>query len=241
MFAKRAAFATTLVGLAFAAGCTTTKSSNTARTGVEQLLISNSVDRALDKVSFQSLAGRNVFLNEKYIDCVDKNYVIASLRHRILREGARLVGKPEEADIVLEMRSGAVGTDTSESFVGIPEIALPGVVALPEIRLLTRSAQKGTAKLGLVAYDAKTMQVLGDGGMTLAQSDDNNWYVMGIGPFQNGSVRKEVRRSSDRLVTQRWFEPATQVADRPQEKSPAEPSPFRMTSGEVRESETPPF
>lgn len=26
----------------------------------------------------------------------------------------------------------------------------------------------------------------------MAQSDDNNWYVMGLGPFQDGSLKSDV-------------------------------------------------
>ncbi|MGE3315035.1 MAG: DUF6655 family protein [Planctomycetaceae bacterium] len=177
-------------------GCTSTKSSSTARTGVEQLLISNSVDQALDKVDFQAFSGQKVLVEEKYIDCVDKPYVIGSVRHRIARAGGRLVAKPEEADVVVEVRSGGVGTDTSDAFVGIPEIALPGMVTLPEVRLVQRLHQSGTAKIALVAYDAKTMQLLGEGGVSLAQSNDNNWFVFGVGPYQNGSIKSEIRKST---------------------------------------------
>lgn len=179
-------------------GCASVATSNTARTAREQLLVSNSVDRALNKVSFTAMRGTNVYLEEKYLDSVDKNYVLGSVRHRILREGGRLVGKAEEADMIVEVCSGAVGTDTSESFIGLPEITLPGMLTLPEVRLWSRAAQQGYAKIGLVAYDAKSKQILGDGGLTTAQSNDNNTYVLGIGPFQSGSIRKEVESAKTR-------------------------------------------
>ena len=166
------------------AGCTSASSSNTARTGTEQLLVSNAVDQALSKVDFQTFGGRNVFVEDKYLDCVDKNYVLSSVRHRVLMQGSQLVPKAEEADVVLELRSGAVGTNTSNSFLGIPQIQIPGLFATPEVKLVNRVNQTGMAKIGLVAYDAKTHQVLGDGGVSLAKSDENNWYVLGIGPWQ---------------------------------------------------------
>ncbi len=177
-------------------GCTSAKSSNTARTGNEQLLIANAVDQSLSKIDFQPFAGHNVFLDSQYADCVDKNYVVASVRHRMVTSGARLVESRDDADVVVELRTGAVGTDSSESFVGVPEIALPGLVTLPEVRMLTRNRQSGVAKLGLVAIDARTGVALGSGGQTLAQSQDNNWFLLGMGPVQNGSVRDEVERST---------------------------------------------
>jgi len=186
-----------------------TRTSNTARTAKEQLLVSNSIDLALEKVDFRPFAGGKLYLEEKYLDCVDKNYVVASIRHRVLRSGAQLVGKPDNADVILEVRSGAVGTNTKDWFLGMPKIALPGPVplSLPEIKLLARESQKGVAKLGIVAYDAKTGRRVGPGGVSIAQSDDNNWFFMGAGPYQNGSIRKELSRSvrdqtiQDRLPT----------------------------------------
>lgn len=184
-----------LTGL-IACGCTTAHTTNTARTSTEQLLISNAVDHALDKVDFRPFAGQAVYLEEKYVDCVDKNYVIASIRHRLLTSGASLVTSADSASIVVEPRSGGVGTVSSESFVGVPEIALPGMVTLPEVRFMTRTRQEGTAKIGLVAYDPKSGHVLGPGGQSLARSDDNNWYVVGVGPYRSGTLKSDLKRGT---------------------------------------------
>lgn len=179
-----------------ACGCTTAHTSNTARTSTEQLLISNAVDQALDKVDFRPFSGQSVYLEEKYVDCVDKSYVVASIRHRLLMAGAHLVTAADAADVVVEPRSGGVGTVSSESFVGVPEIALPGMVTLPEVRFMTRTRQEGTAKIGLVAYDPESGQVLGPGGQSLARADDNNWYVVGVGPYRSGTLQTDMKRGT---------------------------------------------
>ena len=180
--------------LLLAAGCTSARTSDTSRTGLEQLLISNAVDQALDRVDFAPLAGKKVYIEEKYLDCVDKGYVVGSVRHRALATGAELVGSVDAADQIVEIRSGGVGTDRSESFLGMPGLAVPGPlpVSLPEIQLASRKTQRATAKLGLVVYDAKSKQALGKGGLALARSNDSNWYLLGVGPFNSGSVKNEV-------------------------------------------------
>lgn len=187
--------ATGLLGLVLLAGCTTTHTSNTDRTALEQLLISNAVDASLDRIDFSPLTGHSVFLNSSLIDCVDKNYVVATTRARILQSGAKLVDKQENAEIVVEIRSGAVGTNESKSFVGMPKLSIPGPmpIALPEVKLWSKTQQTGTAKIGMVAYDAKSHEIVGSGGTILARSDDSKTYFMGIGPWQSGSVRKEIR------------------------------------------------
>ena len=188
--------------LGILSGCTSTTTTNTARAAKEQLLISNAVDRALNKVNFSPLAGQRVFVEDKYLDCVDKPYVMGSIRHRVAREGARLALKVEDADIILEPRSGVIGTDMAESYVGIPEVVLPGMLTLPEIRLANKEQQQGFAKLGMVVLDAKSGTVLGDGGVSIAQADDSNLYVMGMGPWKTGTINEEIGESKGRRVGQ---------------------------------------
>ncbi|MEZ6063082.1 MAG: DUF6655 family protein [Planctomycetaceae bacterium] len=190
-FASLAA-AVLLVGIV---GCTSSKTSNTARTAKEQMLLSNAIDQSLNKVDFTPMYGQNVFLEDKYLECVDKAYVVGSVRHRVMRAGGRLTTNAEEADVVMELRSGGVGTDTAESFLGTPEIALPGMLTIPEIRLAERKTQFGYSKIGLVIFDAKSRRVLGDGGVAMAQADDNNWFVFGVGPIQNGTLKSDVNRA----------------------------------------------
>lgn len=188
--------------LACALGCTSTKTSNTARTGTEQLLISNAVDQSLSKVDFGPMAGKKIFVEEKYMDCTDKGYIISSVRHHIVHVGGTLTAKPEDADITLELRSGGVGTDTSDSYLGVPGITLPGMLTLPDVKMITRSRQSAFAKLGIVAIDNKTHQEMDAGGVSLAVSDDNNWYVMGVGPYRQGTMKQEVDTSlSTGMVT----------------------------------------
>ena len=161
---------------------------------------------------------------------------MGSIRHRVMRVGGFLADKAEDADVVMEVRSGGVGTDSTEQFIGTPEIALPGMLTVPEIRLAEKKSQYGYSKIGMVIYDAKTKQVLGDGGVALAQSDDNNWNVLGIGPFQDGSLKRDVRRA--RAVTpgmQRRELPTTVAFGAPSELT-AESS-IRFASQSQKKSE----
>lgn len=181
-----------LVALAssvWATGCATTSTTNTARTGSEQLLISSAIDRAMSNVRFSDFAGYKIFIDEKYLDSVDKGYLVGSLRHRVLQAGGAIVASADAADMVLEPRSGGIGTDTQESYVGIPALGMPGLpIELPEIKFASRATQMGTAKLGLVCYDAKTGRAMGNGGESTALTHNNDTYVMGVGPFRTGTV-----------------------------------------------------
>src|SRR5689334_21214860 len=156
--------------IALLSGCTTIKESDTARTGIEQLLISSAVDRSLDKVDLAPIAIAKVFVETKYLDCVDKNYIIVAVHQRLLQRNCTIVEKPEEAQVVLQVGSGGVGTDRHELFVGIPEIPLlpPSPIAIPKLALFTRTKAMGTAKLVVVAYDTATKRAVINSGATLA-------------------------------------------------------------------------
>jgi hypothetical protein len=180
--------------VSWSGGCATQKESFTARTSVEQLLITSAMDKSLNNIDFSPLADKQVFLETKYLDCVDKNYLLLSLRHRMLLIGAKLLDKADKADVIVEVASGCVGTDNQDLFVGIPEIPLPppSPIAIPRLAFVTRTKMNGTAKILVVAYDARTRQPLATSGLTLARSDQKNWNVMGMGNVQTGSVPAEI-------------------------------------------------
>ena len=184
-----------LVFAPLAIGCSSVKRTDTARTAREQILISGAVDQSLAKCDFAPFQGARVFVEDKYLECVDKGYIVGSVRHRLMLNGASIAAKPEEADVVMEMRSGGVGTDNSDAYLGCPEIVLPGMLTLPEVRLLQKSRQSALAKIGLVAYDTKTHEMLGAGGVSASLADDTNVFLFGFGPYQYGTTRAEIKKT----------------------------------------------
>lgn len=179
-------------GLLVTTGCSSTRTSNTARTATEQVLLSTAIDRSLSNVSFETLQAQRVFIDDKYLDSVDKGYLMGTLRHRALAAGAVLAPSASEADIVIEARSGGIGTDTEESFIGIPSVGVPGMaISIPDIKLVQRNTQHGMAKIGLVAYDPKTGTAVGLGGQTTALTKNDDVFLFGAGPIRRGEVRQE--------------------------------------------------
>jgi hypothetical protein len=178
-------------------GCATIKRSDTARTGLEQLLVSSAIDRALGGIDWSPIRGAPVFVETKYLDCVDKNYVIVAVHQRLLASGCTLVDKAEDSAVTIEIGSGAVGTDHLESYLGIPEISLPASqIALPKLAIFTRDKSNGTAKLAVLAYDTKNKLPVINAGATLARSDHSDWSVLGMGPVVSGSVPTELKAAT---------------------------------------------
>ena len=202
---------TIAVWVGIAAGCGTTKWSDTPRTATEQLLISTAVDRAIDNMNFKPLAGKDVYFDASYLEgIVDKNYVVSSLRQHMLAQGCVLVPSKDLATYVVEARAGAVGTNHHDVLVGVPALSLPGASlmpgvpsAIPEIAFAKTTDQKGVAKIAAFAYNQKTGQPVWQSGVFPIVSNAKDTWVLGTGPFQRGSIYDGTRFAGSRLLFSR--------------------------------------
>lgn len=190
-------------------GCASMKESDTARTGLEQLLISNAVDQSLAKVDFTPIGGAKVHLKTDLLDCVDKNYIILSTRAKLLVSQCVLMDKADEADVVLEIASGGVGTDRTDLTVGSPEIPLGLMGSIPKVNIYERKKAMGTAKLVMVATDTKSKQAVINSGFSLARSDHQHWTMMGTGPVLSGSVATQLKEHTGQSETLIYMPPTS--------------------------------
>jgi hypothetical protein len=185
-----------VVLLLLTAGCGTVKTTGTARSGTEQLLLTNAYDSALQKVDFRPLTGVPVYLDTANINAtLDQGWIISSLRQAMLQQGVLLRAKPEQAQWIVEARVGAYGTDDYSLLIGIPQTTIPATVTgapqgtLPEIPLAKRSEQQAIAKVALFAYDRSSGQLVWNSGTMLETANAKDVYVAGLGPIQSGSIR----------------------------------------------------
>lgn len=193
------------------AGCGTTKWSDTPRTATEQLIISTAIDRAINNIDFKPLAGKTVFFDAQYLTgVVDMNYVISSMRQRMLAQGCVLKMNKDEADYVVEARAGAVGTNQHNVLIGIPAISvptgglMPGVPsAIPEIPFAKTTDQKGVAKIAAFAYNQHTGQAVWQSGTFPVVSNAKDTWFLGTGPFQRGSIYDGTHFAGSRFLFSR--------------------------------------
>jgi hypothetical protein len=173
------------------------------RTATEQLLISTAIDQSVSQFDFRLLAGQKVYFEEKYLsDVVDKGYLISSLHQQLLAAGCLLQEKRETAVYVVEARSGGVGTNNQSVLVGVPAMNVPGVVPgvpsqIPEIPFAKRSNQKGHAKLAVFAYNRVTGERILQTGTLEATATSKDFWLLGAGPFQSGTIRKNTTFAGD--------------------------------------------
>ena len=177
-------------------GCGTTKWSDSPRTATEQLLISDAVDRAISEIDFSALANQDVYLDTRYIvTALDQNYVTSTLRQHMLASGCVIKDKADSADYVVEVRSGALGTNRQDLLFGIPATNLPapglvpgGSAPIPEIALAKRTNQHAVCKISVFAYDRMTGRPVWQSGNRKVASRAKDTWFLGAGPFQRGNI-----------------------------------------------------
>lgn len=198
-----------LLVCAILAGCGTTKWTDTRRSATEQLLISDAMDRAVSQLDFRALAGKTVYLDEKPLKSVtDAAYLVSSLRQHMLASGCAFKDKQTEADYIVEIRAGAVGTDHHDLIYGVPAVNIPAMIPIggigipsqiPEMPFVKKTEQRAVAKIAVFAYNRQTGRPVWQSGVVPMESVAKNFWVFGAGPFQRGTIYGGVSFAGDKL------------------------------------------
>ncbi|MEX0679094.1 MAG: DUF6655 family protein [Pirellulales bacterium] len=190
-----------------AAGCGTTKWSDSPRTATEQLLISDAVDRAVSEIDFNAMVDRSVYLDTRFIaQTLDQNYVTSTLRQHMLASGCIIKDKAEEADYVVEVRTGSLGTNRNDVLLGMPATNIPtagftptGSASIPEIALAKNTNQQAVCKIAVFAYDRISGRPVWQSGNRKVASRAKDSWLLGTGPFQRGSIYEGTAFAGEKL------------------------------------------
>lgn len=165
-------------------GCHSVTVTEPKRSVAEQLLLSTAADRAVEGVDLHPLEGKKVYLQEKYFDSYDKEYCLGAIRELISTNGAFLVDTVDDAEVIVEARSGGLGLDQRETLFGIPNLILPiplvGNFELPEIALFKSTKADSIAKFALLAIDSESRAYLHSTGAMPGKSRFHHYKVLGI-------------------------------------------------------------
>lgn len=162
--------------LCLASGCVQVggKTTGTPRTGTEQLLLTGTVDRAVACIRFEPLAGTRVFLDEKRVTAVDKDWLVFALRRAMAEQGLLLVDKAEDAQVIVEAGVAAYATDDRDLSISLPGVGLAGAIPVPLAGIGTGGqtlSSKGrhfaVTKLALFGYDAQSRHLVWESGTIL--------------------------------------------------------------------------
>ncbi len=182
------------------AGCASLRVTDPSRTATEQFLLSQAAIEAVKPFDFVILRGHKIFVEDTYFAAAEEEFVLGELRAKLLLSGVQITAKEEQAEIVLEVRSGGVGIDRYESLIGIPAIGASAAAAAagagvpvasivtPEIAFTKEIKQVGFASVAYVAYWADTGEVVDSSGPTIGRAYRDDWWFFGFGPRTIGTI-----------------------------------------------------
>ncbi|HBE66746.1 MAG TPA: hypothetical protein DDW52_01225 [Planctomycetaceae bacterium] len=193
-------------------GCGATKS----YTATDQLLLSDAVDTTVSKIDFEPLRHHKVYLDVSYLktqrssNLIESDYVISSIRQQMVSNGVHLVESRETADVVAEARLGALGLDSHTVTYGVPSsnslaaassvfANAPVVPIIPELSVARHESKNGAVKIAVFAYDRETREPLWQSGIANSTSKARDTWVLGVGPFQRGTIYSRTRFAGDKL------------------------------------------
>jgi hypothetical protein len=179
-------------------GCSSVRITDPTATATQQYLTSEAVAKAIAQLSFDTLRGRKVFVDNTYIAEAEKGFTTAEFRAAVLEAGALIQPERAKAEIVIEMRSNGIGIDRYQSLVGLPSIAGPPtgastgavsqVLITPEIAITKNLKQIGFASLSYVAYWADSGEIVASSGPYVGKTMREDWWLLGFGPQSVGNV-----------------------------------------------------
>ena len=177
-------------------------------------MLSDAVDNSVASIDFRPLAGKKVYLDTSYLRAikgvafVNADYVISALRQQIVAAGCLIQDAAADANVIVEARVGVLGSDDHLMTFGVPETqtivaassiipGAPRVPSIPEIAVARRETRQAAAKVIAFAYDRETREPLWQSGVNRAVASANDTWILGMGPFQTGSVRKRTKLAGD--------------------------------------------
>lgn len=188
-------------------GCGTTKFSDTGRTATEQLLISSAMEDLVDEYDYSRLSGLKLYVRAAN-SATDSDYLKSLIRQQLAANGAFVKDKEDDADYIVEIAPGTVGTNRYELMYGIPETTVPAIgsltsaTSIPEFALIKRTDQKAQVKLVMWAYNKTTGSIIWQSGIDTKSSQIRDRWIFGAGPFTTATYDKNagVRLGADEAI-----------------------------------------
>ncbi len=192
----------------FFSGCATVRVTDPAETATQEFLESQATRLAIQNVVADQLRDRKVFVDSSYLTTVRQDsygqstqqspqpylFLLAELRAKLLLSGARLMEKREQAEIVVEPRTGGISVDHLEYLLGIPNLTIPteGVASVPfqtpEFAILKSIKQYGFSSVAFVAYWRDTGELVASSGPFVGRTSRQDYFIFGVGLKPAGNI-----------------------------------------------------
>lgn len=172
--------------------------SRTPRTAVEQVLLTQAVEQALENLSIRLPEGVNVDVDATGLEsdrfrlrmtnadlgAIDRPsrdilYIRDVVAAELGRRGYRVSARDTESPYLVRVMAESFGTMQGTIFVGMPpvqSVLIP--FSLPELTLYKHQSQSGYARLHLDIYDNRTGEFLGSSAKLVGRAFYNQYTLL---------------------------------------------------------------
>jgi len=199
-----------------AGGCATLRVTDPGQTADEQFLMTEAAIKAVSQLSLDALRGRAVWVVSEYAFSTSRPFeqsfltnqvrepqfqnafLIGEMRSRLLQAGARLAPTRDQADVILEIRTGALSINRVDFLLGIPASYIGNgnssntlsqlVVVSPELDLFKTVKQQGYSSVAVVAYWKDTGELLATSGPFVGRTFRTDYFIFGYALTPRGNI-----------------------------------------------------
>lgn len=169
----------------------------------------------VDQYDYSRLAGLKVFVKSAN-SATDVDYLKSLVRQQLAANGAFVKDDEASADYIVEVATGASGTNRYELMYGIPETTIPAIggmttaTSIPEFAIAKRSDQKAQVKVRMWAYNKTTGFIIWQSGVKTKASHIRDRWIFGAGPFTTATYDNAgVRLGADQAIPNAFGEKST--------------------------------
>lgn len=190
--------------------CTIVHSTPPARTASEQLLVSTAADRAAEKIAEAIPPNEVVYLDASSLEGADGRYAADAVQDRLFRRNIRLVTSPDDADVILVLRSGALSTDEDQTLVGLPQFAVPffpvgNLLTVPELDLFKESRARGVAQFAATGFDRRSHRLVVSVDPQWGFSHKTQWVILLLFTWSRNDLMPDEARADETNDKSQWY------------------------------------
>lgn len=150
-----------------------------AQSAIEQQLLVRALERSVDGLETEEIAGRTVSLRLSTTAKDQEDFVKEFIAARLQERNVGIVENAARADRQIHVFAQVLGTDRGEALVGIPALPTPFVgLATPEIALYKQDANRGRSETQMFVFDAESGRFLGKSPVSVGKSRYDNYTIL---------------------------------------------------------------
>jgi hypothetical protein len=165
--------------LTLLAGCaTSTQVGNTARSSIEQRLLTSSFEQALATLDTHEFKGKTVTV-DFYGLTSDRDFAKEFFTAWLEEQQVQIATDPKQAQLHLKVFAPVLAVDQGQSFVGAPAFTVPilGFV-IPEIALFKNARHSGHTEVEVFTIDGGTGKFVDRSPPAIGETNYNDYTVL---------------------------------------------------------------